>query len=151
MNFKEMVIYRNRLENCKKQIIQKALASVLEEIDLLDKKIKDLNLQIKTTISELSKKNREKQNKDYGIINFKINDVKIKHDRSKKVIWDQKILAQIRDKIKSHGSDPYEYINEKLDVSESKFKAWPEEIKNTFMPARIEKKPTEKIVSINLE
>lgn len=54
----------------------------------------------------------------------------------KKVIWDQAKLAQLAKEITEGGENPSDYIKTELDVSESKFQAWPQPIKAQFIPAR---------------
>lgn len=51
----------------------------------------------------------------------------------KKVKWDQNGLRQLWDDI---GETAFEYIEVEFGVKESKFKAWPSDIKNSFMPFR---------------
>lgn len=57
----------------------------------------------------------------------------------KTVAWDQDQLAKAVETIKSWGEDPAEYVETKLSVSETKFKAWPSAIRDLFAPARTTK------------
>lgn len=60
---------------------------------------------------------------------------------SKRVSWDQKQLWDLYQGIASNGDDPEEYIDAKYSIAESKYKAWPEHIRNSFESAR-EVKPS---------
>jgi hypothetical protein len=57
----------------------------------------------------------------------------------KTVAWDQEQLTKAVDTIKGWGEDPAEYVETKLNVSETKFKAWPSAIRDLFAPARTTK------------
>jgi hypothetical protein len=54
----------------------------------------------------------------------------------KKVSYDQEKLAVIAKEIADAGEKVSDYIKIEYDISESKFKAWPEPIKAQFIPAR---------------
>jgi hypothetical protein len=54
----------------------------------------------------------------------------------KKVDWDNGKLETLYRSIQAVGENPAEYIEAKFTVAESKYKAWPEHIKNSFTPAR---------------
>ncbi len=79
---------------------------------------------------------RLQQGKDTGIINLEIEDVEIKHDLPKKVVWDQGKMKQIVIKIKNAGDDPDKYTTVKYSVSEKQFKNFPPAIQTVFMQAR---------------
>ncbi len=53
-----------------------------------------------------------------------------------RVKWDQDTLRDIEGKIKGSGDDPTQYIDYKLNVKESSYKAWPESMRKVFEPAR---------------
>lgn len=50
--------------------------------------------------------------------------------------WDETKLKEIANNIKQHGDDPEQYITFKPQVSEKAYKAWPEQIRKVFEPAR---------------
>jgi hypothetical protein len=74
--------------------------------------------------------------KDTGVIHFTDGRVEITADLPKKVEWDQAKLAEISQRIAASGEKPTQYIEVSYRVSESKFNAWPDTIKNSFLPAR---------------
>ena len=53
-----------------------------------------------------------------------------------KITWDEAMLRSIAEKIRQANDDPEQYITFKLSVPESKFKAWPDAMQKTFLPAR---------------
>lgn len=55
----------------------------------------------------------------------------------RKVSWDGEQLAQLWDRIEAHNENPAEYIERKLTVSESKYKAFPSCIRTQFEHARM--------------
>lgn len=54
----------------------------------------------------------------------------------KTVAWDQEKVGTAIETIKGWGEDPAEYVDTKLSVSETKYKAWPKPIRDLFTPAR---------------
>ena len=82
--------------------------------------------------------------KDTGVVHFDDGLVRITADLPKKVDWDQAQLAEITKRIAANGDDPAEYVDISYRVSEIKFTAWPDSLKNVFAPARTLKsgKPT---------
>lgn len=78
----------------------------------------------------------------------------IKINVPKRVDWDQGELDKITCILRHDwGENPADYVDTKISVSESKYKAWPPAIRDLFTPARTEKagKPTFKIISKELE
>jgi len=76
------------------------------------------------------------EGKDSGVVHFDDGHVRITADLPKKVDWDQKQLADLVRRITANGDNPAEYIEISYRVSETKFNAWPESLKNSFIPAR---------------
>lgn len=54
----------------------------------------------------------------------------------KTVKWDQSILRSVASRISDFGDDPENYIDYKLAIKETNYKAWPKAIQNMFQPAR---------------
>ena len=50
--------------------------------------------------------------------------------------WDENKLREIAAKISSHGDNPEDFIQYKLSVPETKYKNFPEPVRNLFEPAR---------------
>jgi len=50
--------------------------------------------------------------------------------------WDEKKLREIASKISAHGDNPEDFIQYKLSVPETKYKNFPEQVRNLFEPAR---------------
>jgi hypothetical protein len=63
-------------------------------------------------------------------------DYEIKITVPKRTEWDQEQVAKAVDTIKGWGENPADYVDTKLSVSESRFKAWPPAIRDLFEPAR---------------
>lgn len=61
-------------------------------------------------------------------------DITVEVDKTVK--WDQKQLATIFERIEASGDKPGQYIDVKYGVSEAKFKAWPETLRQPFEDAR---------------
>jgi hypothetical protein len=74
--------------------------------------------------------------KDTGVVHFDDGRVRITADLPKRVEWDQQHLAEIVRRIADGGENPAEYVEIGYRVSETKFNAWPESLKNAFAPAR---------------
>ena len=63
-------------------------------------------------------------------------DYIVRCDLPPKVEWDQDKLRAAMETVRSWGSDPAEYVSMRLDVSATKYNAWPSEIRTVFEPAR---------------
>lgn len=61
-------------------------------------------------------------------------DISVEIDKTVK--WDQAQLPAIWDRIAASGDDPRQYIEVKYSVSETKYKAWPDTLKQPFSTAR---------------
>jgi hypothetical protein len=74
--------------------------------------------------------------KDTGVVHFDDGRVRISADLPKRVEWDQSVLAVIVERMIEAGDDPTEYVEIAYRVSETKFNAWPEAIRKSFVAAR---------------
>jgi hypothetical protein len=74
--------------------------------------------------------------KDAGVVHFDDGAVRITADLPKRVEWDQARLAQVAAQIATSGDTPFEYMEVSYRVSETKYNAWPEAIRRTFVPAQ---------------
>lgn len=118
----------------------KELASELNKISAIEEtlKIKKSNIKnqileaYKTRITEALKEKPE----PYGSVSFTSDGVKLKIDTPKKVSWDQEKLAAIVNEIVASGHIAADYVDIEYNVPESKYKAWPSDIKNEFIKAR---------------
>jgi len=63
-------------------------------------------------------------------------DYEIRIEVPKNVSWDQNKLASAIETIRSWGENPANYVETKLSVSETSYKAWPPAIRDLFTPAR---------------
>jgi hypothetical protein len=64
----------------------------------------------------------------------------------KNVAWDQDELDRVTTHIREQwGSNPADYINTKMTVSETAYNAWPTEIRELFEPARTVKPGSPKV------
>ena len=86
--------------------------------------------------AERARQLRVTAGKDTGVVHFDDGAVRITADLPKKVDWDQKQLAAIHARIAASGDNPAEFIETIFHVSESKFNAWNQSLKNAFIPAR---------------
>lgn len=63
-------------------------------------------------------------------------DYEIRIEVPNNVAWDQAKLAAAIETIRGWGENPADYIDTKLSVSETSYKAWPPAIRDLFTPAR---------------
>lgn len=130
------------------------LDALIEEVDNLNNKMFELQKTIAPELQDLTdKRNKAKEildrhimaqamkelaANDYGCGTANIETAlhKIKTVVSKNVKWDEDVLRQIANQIRTSGQDPEAYIKYKLSVSETAFKNFPEAIQNAFIPAR---------------
>ena len=79
---------------------------------------------------------RLQEGKDAGTIRIQIEGKEIVTTVKKTVEWDQNLLADICNRIRVSGDKPEEYVDITYKVSERKYNAWPDAIKNEFSAAR---------------
>ena len=73
----------------------------------------------------------------FGVIHLEDDNYKIDVTTTQRAEWDQEKLAALAGEIREQWkADPAEYIDSKLSVKESKYKAWPSDLKAKFEPAR---------------
>ena len=96
-----------------------------------------LDSSIALKYREISANIRNLDSKDSGTVHFTDGNHKITSVIAKKVEWDQERLKDVVSAIKKHGDNPDEYVETSYKISETKYTAWPEHIKNIFKPARI--------------
>ena len=72
----------------------------------------------------------------YGVVNLSVAGKQIKIDTPKKVEWAQDKLEALYNQIVADGANPKEYIKIEYDVSETLYKAWGDNMKAHFSPAR---------------
>jgi uncharacterized protein len=129
---KELILQK---EKCKQDAAE-LMATIRTQLDAFDETQKEIDKQIETKVSEIGKQKLSETQKDTGTVNFPLEGVTVKVTVSKTVKWDQEGLAVLCEKIKSAGDIPGNYIKTSFDVSETKFKEWPDAVKQAFMPHR---------------
>lgn len=79
---------------------------------------------------------RREAGKDTGTVRFEQDGVTVVADLSKRVDWDQALIAAVVERIRTAGDDPTQYVDIAIKVPERKYTAWPESIRTAFAPAR---------------
>lgn len=74
--------------------------------------------------------------KNTGTVSIDLGDWIVRADSPKKVEWDQTLLRQAMEIVKSWNEDPADYLNMVLSIPEARFNAWPPAIRAVFEPAR---------------
>ncbi len=75
-------------------------------------------------------------NKDSGTVRFADGPITVVADMSKRVDWNQAKLAAMVTRIRDAKDDPAQYVDITYKVSERKYTAWPDAIREGFEPAR---------------
>jgi hypothetical protein len=102
-----------------------------------DKQILDLIDQaLDIKYAEKARALRLTEGKDTGIVHFDEGPIRISVDLPKKTEWDQQLLADIARRIAAAGDEPSQYIDVSYRVSETRYLAWPDHLRNQFQPAR---------------
>lgn len=102
-----------------------------------EKQIADLVDQaLDLKYAERSRSLRFTEGKDTGVVHFEDGSVRVSADLPKKTEWDQPMLADIARRIADSGDDPSQYIDVSYRVSETKYLAWPDHLRNQFLTAR---------------
>jgi hypothetical protein len=81
---------------------------------------------------------RAAQGKSFGTVRLEDAGIVVIADLPKKVSWDQEGLAAMAARIAESGDDPTEYLEIAYRVSERRFGAWPEALRESFAVARTE-------------
>ncbi|MFY9209554.1 MAG: hypothetical protein WAO69_00340 [Aestuariivita sp.] len=83
--------------------------------------------------------------KDTGTVRLADGDYTVVADLPKRVDWDQEKLAAMVARIRAAGDDLAEYVDITFKVSERKYTAWPDAIREGFEPARTVRTGTLKV------
>lgn len=86
--------------------------------------------------SERAQSLRLAAGKDTGVAHFDDEHVRITADLPKKIEWDQAKLAAVVARIAAAGDNPAQYVEISYRVSETKYCAWPEVLREQFSAAR---------------
>jgi hypothetical protein len=118
------------------ELIQERQAK-LQEIETAKQRLEEIEDQIFEQVKD--------RVKSQGSTTINENGHKITVTIPMRTSWDEKALREIADNIRQHGDDPEEYIQFKPQISEKSYKAWPEQIRKVFEPARTVKPGKRKV------
>lgn len=127
------------------------LAMLLEEMTELKVKCRNYDNLLHAALVERFTKPaaevRAKEGKDTGRIRLTVDDHVVIADLPKDVEWDQTKILNAIETIRSWNEPVEDYVSIKYSVSETKYNAWPETIRNLFAASRTvgTGKPTFKI------
>ena len=79
---------------------------------------------------------RREAGKDTGTVRFEQDGVTVVADLPKKIEWEQRLIADVVERIRAAGDDPGQYVDIAIKVPERKYAAWPGNIRAAFAPAR---------------
>jgi hypothetical protein len=131
------------------------LATLQREIDEALKHHKAVKVRLDGALihryADRAAEERQIASKDTGTVRFDDGDFTIVADLPKRIAWDQKQLSALAKQIRDSGEDPTEYIDTSFKVSERKYTAWPEYLRQDFEPARTVKPGTLKIELVSQE
>ena len=115
--------------------LQEAAASETARI----KRLKDrLEAALAQRYGAATEAERSAQGKTSGTVRIEDASVVVIADLPKKVAWEQDRLAAMAARIAAAGDDPAEYLEIAYRVSERRFGAWPEAMREGFAAARTE-------------
>ena len=92
--------------------------------DLLERRSKEIDALLKA------------KDEPYGVVKITVGNHQVDVTTPKKVTYDQKVLAEKRKEIADSGENPDMYIKAKYDISETAYKAFPQEVREYLAPAR---------------
>lgn len=131
------------------------LAMLLEELTEMKAKVRTydglLHSALINRFSDLAAKARAEEGKDTGRVRLEVEDHIVIADLPKDVEWDQKKILDAVKTIQSWDEPIEDYVTVKYSVSETKYNAWPEKLRNLFAASRTvgTGKPTFKIEKAN--
>jgi hypothetical protein len=112
--------------------IEMALATV----DVCNRNIKAAKLELLERREKEIQALLKAKDEPFGDVSIVVGNHKVKVNVPKKVTWDQGQLAAKHAEIVSSGSDPLVYMAVEYSVSETAFKAWPDDVRDYFKAAR---------------
>ncbi len=125
------------------------LAALQAELDHATKTLKSatarLNTALEVRYATRAAEARRACGKDTGTVRLADGDYTVVADLPKRVDWDQEKLAAMVARIRAAGDDPAEYVDITFKVSERKYTAWPDAIREGFEPARTVRTGTLKV------
>ena len=116
------------------------IASLAEELEAIAAKTAELKKQetaVKRAVMDYYSASMadgyKAKGEPFGAVNVPDGDYNVAFNTPKKVKWDQEALASLYTEI---GDTAHEYIDIEYSVSENKYKAWPQAVKDSFIGAR---------------
>jgi hypothetical protein len=109
------------------------------ELNQIKKKLNGIDAEIESRVKPLIN--------GFGTVHRDVEGIPIKITNTKKVDWDQEKLAEKYKSMLEHNFDPTPYlsVDTTYKVSETAYKNWSEELKESFGDARTEKTGSLKI------
>ena len=74
--------------------------------------------------------------RDFGVVHLSDGQLRVTYELPKRVAWDQPKLAALAEKIAAAGEKVEDYLDIDFSVPESRFNAWPPNLKAQFADAR---------------
>lgn len=116
------------------------IAELIELLEAIGSRIKTAQGEVAKALTaryaDHAKAQLLTEGKDTGTTHIFDGEFDVTVEIDKTVKWDQKQLATIFERIAASGDKPGQYIELKYAVSEAKFKAWPETLRQPFEAAR---------------
>ena len=122
------------------QLPVELLAAMQQEIDAAARQMKAVtarfNAALEIRYATRAAEARRTCGKDTGTVRIGDGDYTVIADLPKRVDWDQDLLAEMVERIRTAGGDPSQYVDIAFKVPERKYAAWPDVIRLDFEPAR---------------
>lgn len=108
------------------------------DADTLKARRAKLGAALDNLFAERAQQERLAASKDSGRVNLPdaASGLIVQCDAKKSVKWDQDKLAEIAQRIASHGENPATYMHIKYEVRETLYKDWPADVRKAFDEAR---------------
>jgi len=126
------------------------LTAIHNEMDALKKREAEIKNTVANAFAEEFQQKLITKPEPYGKVTVHLDNFQLQYDVTKVVIWDQEKLRSIYKMIADSGDNPEEFIKVKYDVSETAYKAWPQDIKDVFAEARTVKPGSAKVSLLNM-
>jgi hypothetical protein len=122
------------------QLPVELLAAMQREIDAAARQMKAVTARLSSALeiryATRAAEARRACGKDTGTVRLVDGDFTVIADLPKQVAWDQDLLAQMVERIRTAGGNPTQYVDIAFKVPERKYAAWPDVIRIDFEPAR---------------
>lgn len=124
-------------EDCSFQLLMTLLGQAQQTKELATRDERQLKDELYRRFFTTVEAGLYEKDEPFGVVSTEFEGYKLAFTVPKKIEWDQEMLAAAYESLKSGNENPADYVEIKYNVPESKYKSWPESLKEKFIDARM--------------